>query len=459
MQATISDFVRVLRGIGLPISVAEVIDAHEAARSVGLSQRTLLKSALGSTLAKTAEERELFDGCFERFFTFQTLQEEDGDEAARKADGKSPQPPAAAGTAEAPSAAGAESPLARRLMDDDWTTLDAEIAAAGQREGANRVASFLQRARFTRSIAEALGVRDMDDEIARLEAGGPDQRDTAVELERRRQLVHERIRDYVDRQIALFATPMEAHQRLERLPYIRLSHIEQRHYEDMQHLVRRMAKRLMAAHARRAKRARRGQLDVRRTLRSGLAYDGVPFNPRWRQRRRERPRIMAVCDVSGSVAATARFLLMFLYSVNAVLPRTRAFAFSSELHEVTDLFDRHPLEEAVATAVELYGNQPTNYGRALADFQAACLDAVDHRTTVVVLGDARSNYGDPGLDSLRAVYQRARQVIWLNPEPRVLWGYGDSEMPRLATACHRVRTCNTLKDLERLVEDLLRTAV
>lgn len=166
---------------------------------------------------------------------------------------------------------------------------------------------------------------------------------------------------------------------------------------------------------------------------------------------------MVLCDVSGSVAAVSRFLLMFLYSVSETLPKVRSFAFSDSLEEVTELFEQRSLEEAVTLTLERLGERSSNYGASLAGFERIALGAIDRRTTVIVLGDARSNYGDPGIDSLRKVHQRARQVIWLNPEPRTAWGYGDSEMPLLATACHHVRVCNTLKHLEQLVEELLRS--
>lgn len=464
MQSTLHDFIRVLRSAGVRISTAEVIDGHHAVRTVGVQDRILLRDALGTTLAKTTEERDIFEGCFERFFRFHELEpaaDEATDESAEPSsqdadpehggDGPAPAQPSEADMDEH-----AESALSRQLLQGDWTRIDAAIAAAGQREGLNRMASFTQRGRFARAITDAIGVRDMDAEIARLEAGNEVEQATALALERGRQVLRERVRDHVERHVALFANPEEARLRQERLPYIRLNNLEQRHYADMRRLVERMARKLASVHSRRQRQTRRGQLDIRRTLRSGLAYDGVPFNPRWRQKRRDRPRVIALCDISGSVEATARFLLMFLYSVSDVMPGTRAFVFCSDAHEVTDLFKAHPLENAVATAVQRYGNQPSHYGEALAQFTQACLSEIDGRTTVLVLGDARSNYGDPGLRHLREVYTRARRVIWLNPEPPPLWGYGDSEMPRLSSACHEVRPCNTLKQLEQVVETLLR---
>lgn len=455
MEATLADFIRVLRAAGVRVSIAEAIDAHHAVHRVGLGDRALLKTALGLTLAKTEEERTLLDGCFERFFTFQELVDEEPASAEQAA-------ATAVAAAEQQADAGqavpvAISALSEQLLRQDWAALNVAVAAAGQRVGANQIVSFTQRGRYTQAITEAMGLPQVNADIARLAAGDDAERDVAGRLERGRALLLERARDYVERQIGLFADPETRRWMRERLPQQRLSVVDRYYYQDMQDLVRRMAKRLVVMNDRRKKTARRGQLDFRRTLRSGLAYDGVPFEPRWRRVKKDRPRVMALCDVSGSVAAVSRFLLMFLYSVSETLPKVRSFAFSDSLEEVTELFEQRPLEEAVALTLKRLGERSSDYGGSLADFERLALDDIDTRTTVIVLGDARSNYGDPGISTLRKVYQRARQVIWLNPEPRTAWGYGDSEMPLLATACHHVRVCNTLKHLEQLVEELLRS--
>ena len=198
---------------------------------------------------------------------------------------------------------------------------------------------------------------------------------------------------------------------------------------------------------------------MRRTIRRNIEYDGLLFEVVWKRRKLERPKIIAVCDVSGSVAAVARFLLLFLYSMTEVLPAVRAFVFSSELTDVTEIFATHKVEDAVALTLQRHGWGSTDYGRAFAQLAEQTLDDIDHRTTVLILGDARSNYGDPGHRDLQRIHERARRVIWLNPEPRAFWNLGDSEMRRLAAACDRVESCRSLRHLERIVSELIRTAV
>jgi uncharacterized protein len=220
--------------------------------------------------------------------------------------------------------------------------------------------------------------------------------------------------------------------------------------------VQRMARKLVAAYSQRRKIVRRGQLHVPRTLRRNMKYDDAIFDLHWKAVKAERPKVFAVCDVSGSVADYARFMLMFIYSLEEVLPKVRAFAFSSELGEVSDLFKRNPVDDAIALALRQYGSGSTDYGQALADFHKLCLADIDRRTTVIILGDARNNYGDARTDALKEIYERARRVIWLNPEARSLWNTGDSEMRHYSPYCHQVEECGTLAQLERVVNRLLR---
>ena len=170
----------------------------------------------------------------------------------------------------------------------------------------------------------------------------------------------------------------------------------------------------------------------------------------------DKPKVFAICDVSGSVANYARFMLMFLYSLEEVMSRVRSFAFSSDLGEVTELFERNDLEDAIAKALRDYSGGATDYGQAFVDFRKTCMDEVDNRTTIVILGDARNNYGDARTEILKEMYDRCKRLIWLNPEPKNTWNVGDSEMKKYAAYCHQVEECNSLMHLERIVGNLLR---
>ena len=225
----------------------------------------------------------------------------------------------------------------------------------------------------------------------------------------------------------------------------------------MEALVRRMARRLAQRYARRRHRAKVGQLDVRHTIRRSLAHGGVPFDVVWKRRKIDKPRIVVVCDVSRSVAAAAQFLLLFLHCLREVVERLDAFAFSDRLVSVNDLLDDETVDDAITLILERVGFRPTDYGRAFEDLFDDHGASLDRRTTVIILGDGRSNYVEPRLDLMRRVADQTRSVIWLNPEPETYWGQGDSRMDAYARFCRVAKTCNTLTGLERIIDDVLRT--
>ncbi|MBS0333678.1 MAG: VWA domain-containing protein, partial [Proteobacteria bacterium] len=225
----------------------------------------------------------------------------------------------------------------------------------------------------------------------------------------------------------------------------------------MQALVKRMAKRLADRYSRRRHTANTGHLDVRKTLRKSMAHGGVPFEIEWKVKKIDKPSIVAICDVSKSVAAAAQFLLTFLYALNEVVDRLDAYAFSGRLIPVNAILDENGVEGAILKVLSTIGFQQTDYGKALEDFVENHIDRVDRHTTVIFLGDGRSNFADPRLDLMHLIQQRARAVIWLNPEPESYWGQGDSVMYRYQRFTHVAKTCNTLGQLERIIEDVLRT--
>jgi uncharacterized protein with von Willebrand factor type A (vWA) domain len=177
----------------------------------------------------------------------------------------------------------------------------------------------------------------------------------------------------------------------------------------------------------------------------------------WKAVTLHKPKIAVLCDVSRSVAAAAQFLLLFLFSLNEVVERLDAFAFSDRLVGVNDLLDDEKVDDAITLILGRIGFRPTDYGRALADFCESQGAKLDRRTTVIILGDGRSNYANPRLDLMRAITERARAVIWLNPEPETYWGQGDSQMDAYRRFCTVAKPCNTLAQLERIIEDVLRT--
>jgi len=226
----------------------------------------------------------------------------------------------------------------------------------------------------------------------------------------------------------------------------------------MQEAVTRLAQRLRNVVALRRRRARRGTFDSSATLRRNLQYGGTPFRIVFDRRRKDRPQVMILCDVSDSVRNVSRFMLQFVYSLQDLYSKVRSFIFVADVGEITQLFKERDINDAIDAA--LHGNvinvyAHSDFGRAFKAFHRDYLSAVNKRTTVIVLGDGRNNYNLPHEWVLRDVQQRAKQVIWLNPENRMTWGFGDSEMDRYAPYCTLVEECRNLNQLYRVIDRLV----
>ncbi len=493
MDRTLTDFIAALRNAEVRVSPAETLDALNAVELVGYRDRRLLKNALALMLPKTIDEKDTFDDTFDRFFTFEDVAGEnlaidlEGEEGEDAEDGEGEGQGGGNAQGERRGAGGGKgknkknrfmsieqeeeeedlgpgdmasphSPLGRLLMQDSRIELTVQMADAGRAVNLQDIQVFTQKGLYTRRIMEEMGLADLQREMSELKTSRlvPERR-LGQELKKRREWLREQVRDYVERQFLLHADASGKRLREELLRKVKLSNVEHRNFRLIQEVVYKMAKRLVALHSRRKKVFKRGQLNVPRTLRHNMAYDGAIFDLRWKSVKIDRPKVFAICDVSGSVANYARFMLMFLYSLEAVMPKVRSFAFSSDLAEVTELFERNKIEDAIAKTLRDYSGGSTDYGQAFQDFKKNCLDDVDNRTTIIILGDARNNYGDPRTEILKEMYDRAKRVIWLNPESRTTWTVGDAEMRKYTAYVHQAEECNSLMHLERVVGNLLRT--
>ena len=343
-------------------------------------------------------------------------------------------------------------------MANSMVELTMAMADGAQEVNLEEIQVFTQKGLYTRRIMDAMGLEDLNREITgNKRAKQIPKRRLSQELARRRELLREQVRDYVEKQFLLFADSSGKRLREELLRSVKLSNVEHRNFRLIQEIVFRMAKKLSTMYSRRKKVFRKGQLNIPRTLRHNMAYDGAIFDLHWKSVKIDRPKVFAICDVSGSVATYARFMLTFLYSLEEVMPRVRSFAFSSDLAEVTELFERNSIEDAIAKTLHDYSGGSTDYGQSLVDFKRICLNDIDNRTTVIILGDARNNYGDARAEIMKELYDRSRSVLWLNPESKVAWNSGDSEMRRYGAYCHQVHECNSLVHLERIVGNLLKS--
>ena len=447
-------FIHYLRGLKIPVSPADTLDAIGVAELLGYEDRTLLKNGLAAALAKSHYELGAFETAFEQFF--QGVSNRERPQGPRETEDN-------AGETGAPSNAnpGTSEPdpldglrgnaLFDALESQNESALSVAIETAAAEAKVEEISLFTQRGQYVRKMLDALGDEALRDAAIEFEQTEPAAFEAVQAL---REQLRERVRDRVERAYLIHASAQTEDLLDESLAKLKLGNVDHSQMARLKRLMDRMARKLATRHGRRRRRYRRGKLHVGETVRRAIPTDGIPFHPRWRKIERKRPQIMAVCDVSGSVAAYAKFLLMFLYALQDVLPRTRSFAFSAALGEVSDLFASLPVEEAIERVNLKYGGA-TDYGRALTEFSELALSEVNRATTVIILGDARNNQADPRLDLLAEIKARAKQVIWLNPESLRLWGTGDSEMLLVKRHCHVAKECNNLNQLERIIDKLL----
>ena len=447
MQHTLEQFFRALRAADVKVSPAEAIDASRAVAVTGYGDRDLFKDSLCATLAKSADEVATFDAVFDTFFARDAV--------------AMPPPSSAQSEEDSSDERLAESPLAQAVLSGDGAAIQQSMEEAAERAGVADIRLTTQRSRLTRRLLEEMGLEEIERIIANARRM-PDGQALADRLDAARQGLFAQAQTYVARQHDLYAAGSARELREERLIRKQLNAdggVDPVDYQLMQALVKKMAKRLAAKYSRRRRAAQRGHLDVRKTLRKSMAHEGIPFEIAWKVKKIDKPSIVAICDVSKSVAAAAQFLLTFLYSLNEVVDRMDAFAFSGRLISVNDILDDNGIEGAIFKVLQEIGFQQTDYGRSLQDFAENHLDRLDRRTTVIFLGDGRSNFADPRLDIMRQIHDRSRAVIWLNPEPESYWAQGDSVMHRYARFCHVAKQCATLEHLERIIEDVLRSYV
>ena len=446
MEQVLLDFIVALRHSGVRISVAETMDAMNAAKLVGYEDRYMLKDAMSSSLAKSKRELEIFKTCFDRFFAADDFREQPDEGSSSLLED------------------GAEdaAPLTQMLLAGDMASLASSLQEAADRANVRDISFFTQKALFTRRILQGMGMEGLDRDINALSlSANEDDRQGAENLKQARDVLVDHVRNFVEKQYSLFAgnVPEDLLERF--LRDAKLSNVEERDFQRMHELIKKMVKRLNDLHSRRKKRAKRGLLDLKKTLRANMAYQGIIVDPKWKTKKIDRPDIVAICDISRSVENVVRFFLLFLYSLNDSLAKVRSYVFCSNMVDASHVFENYRIEEALDRILKGKGLDlllaSTDYGQAFADFKEKWLEKVTNKTTIMILGDARNNFGKARTDILKLIQERSKRIVWLNPEPRTFWGTGDSEMKRYQPYCFLAKECSTVNHIKRVVDYMLRT--
>lgn len=468
MDARILEFGALLRQHGLRISPAESLDALSALGELGLSSRDVVRDVLRATMVKRSADLPAFEELFELFFSAlgQAIREQ-GEATARGVADSPVDYQELLDELERRLAERAEplSEIAQALLRNDDGTLERRIREAAEKVRAARGQRGFREGQFGHALGEELGLADiarsLEQFAADLEGSGLDP-ETAARL---RELIARRLADLAD--LLKRAAKLEGERsdpqardatRMNALAEKSFYYLSEDEIRRMKEAVTRLAQRLKHVVSIQRTRSKRGAFDLQRTLRRNLQYGGIPFDVRLEKRKRNRPQIVILCDVSDSVRNVSRFMLQFVYSLQDLYSKVRSFIFVSDIGEVTRLFEDNEIGEAVELAlrgdvINVFAH--SDFGRAFKTFHRDSISAVNSRTTVIVLGDARNNYNLPHEWVLRDVQRKAKQVIWLNPESRATWGFGDSEMDRYMPFCDIVEECRNLNQLYRVVDRMV----
>jgi hypothetical protein len=464
MEDRIVEFANVLRRNGVRVSLSENMDAFRALGLVGIRDPHLFRNALRTTLVKRVSDVKPFEELFDFFFlgigeaidaldrrimeelglTPQQFQQmlEQIQRLLKKMEGDL-------------------SELTRALLTSNRGELERLLReAASQEAEAGSLDSFrltpytrmAGRLQLDRVRTEVEGFKAM---LQMLGEGGEDLPNVMRYLDERMRDLNRLLREIIQQEQRKRGVEPSDYSQRSSFADKSFSFYTEDDIRRMNEAVTRLAQRLKNRLSVRRKKAARGRFNVKATLRTNMQYGGVPFHIELDRRKKTKPQVMILCDISDSVLNASRFMLQFVYSVQDLYAKVRSFVFVSDIGEVTKLFEEHEIHRAVETAlkgevVDVFSH--SNFGRAFELFYKTYFPAVTGKTTVLIIGDGRNNYNRPNEWVLRELQQKAKQLIWLNPESRMTWGVGDSEMPRYAPYCDVAEECRNINQLYKVVD-------
>jgi uncharacterized protein len=458
-------FMGALRGAGLPVSMAESLDAGRAMAAVDIADRQQLRVAYAATVVKRPAHRPAFERLFDLWWPAVIGDGEPADPADVDRD---------------PSAGPAEvDPADLSAMRDELRNRLREVLVSGDDEALRRLAREAvtglgsaegaqpgRQSWFTYRVLRALNPETLmasllAEVLAGQERGGLAEKVARQMLTERMKAFEELVESEVRRRLAeergaeaIAKTAVKP--LIEQVEFLRASRDDLAALRRQVYpIARRLATRLTA----RRRLGRSGRLDVRRTVRASLSSGGVPLTTIFKPHRPHKPELVVLCDVSGSVAAFAHFTVLLAFALREQFAKVRIFAFVDTTDEVTRFFERggdvvDALARMSAEADVVWFDGHSDYGHAFEVFVQKWPDAVGPKTSLLVLGDARTNYRAPSLPALRAMVRQARHAFWLNPEPRQYWASGDSAAAVYADVLPMVE-CRNVAQLQEFVEGLL----
>ncbi|HWO40732.1 MAG TPA: VWA domain-containing protein, partial [Candidatus Eisenbacteria bacterium] len=351
------------------------------------------------------------------------------------------------------------SELARALLGGNAMELERLIREAVAAEADHDTLQGFRLTPFTR-VAARLQTDRVQDEVERLkgwlrEAWSGDVDQALRYVDQRLKDLYAMMREAIRQEQRKRGLEPAGRGRVSALSEKSFSAYTEEDVRRMNEAVARLAQRLKNRLSARRKKAARGRFNLKATVRQNLQFGGVPFRIELDRRKKTKPEVMILCDISDSVLNASRFMLQFVYSVQDLYAKVRSFVFVSDIGEVTRLFEEHGIDQAVERAlkgevIDVYPH--SNFGRAFELFYKNYFSAITGKTTVLIIGDGRNNYNRPGDWVLREIQEKAKQLIWLNPESRLTWGVGDSEMRRYLRYCDLAEECRNIRQLYSVID-------
>ena len=478
MLDLLAGFVTELRNAGLPVSLTENLDAMEAVQHIPIDDRDAFKYALGATLVKNSSHWRSFETVFEVYFSMRgpeyKLVEGSEDELEqmwremqeqmKEGDGRG-----SSGGMDALTPEEIAQMLMQALLNGDQALMRALAKQSVQRfagmEPGRPVGGTYYLYRTLRNLdLEGMLQKLMD--ASRQEVGGEltalEERLEKDEYESRIEQFKKEIEAEIRRRLVA-DRGAEAMAKTLRKPLpedVEFMHASRDEMQALKKSLYPLTRKLAARLARKRRHGRKGPLDFRNTVRHSLSYGGTPAEPKFKYPRPAKPELMVVADISGSVAAFARFTLMLVYAIQNQFSKVRSFVFIDGIDEVTDFFKgTEDISEAIhrvnTEADVVWVDGHSDYGHAFEVFWEKYGKDVGPKTTVLFLGDARNNYHASQAWVIKEIRQKARQVYWLNPEPRSYWNTGDSIVGEYGVHTDGTYECRNLRQLEAFVEKLV----
>ena len=474
----LNGFIVELRQAGLPVSLTENLDAVAAVKHIPIEDREAFKYSLAATLVKNHSHWRAFETVFEVYFSLRgeeyNLSEQIPDDASSEdslsADNEQQlgQMPGQGGGQEGLSQEQLAEMLYRSLMNSDQNLMRAVSRVAVQRfagmEPGRPVGGTYYLYRTLRNLdLEGVLERMLEEaESAESNLDSLSQKLVKDEYEHRIEELKKQIEAEIRRRLVA-DRGVEAMAKTLRKPLpedVDFMHASREEMVALKRAIWPLTRKLAARLARKRRHGRKGPLDFRNTVRHSLSYGGVPAEPKFKYPKPAKPEIMVIADISGSVAAFARFTLHLVYALNSQFSKVRSFVFIDGLDEVTPYFEgvddiTAAIHRVNTEADVIWVDGHSDYGHAFEVFNERYGKDVGPKTTVMILGDARNNYHASQSWVVKELESKARKVFWLNPEPRSYWDTGDSIVSEYSTYCEGTFEVRNLRQLEAFVENLV----